>query len=47
MFELTKGIPRQINRVCDLSLLAGMGEQKNVIDAGTVDAAVRELEVAI
>ncbi len=47
MFELTQGIPRQINRVCDLSLLAGMGEQKEVIDAGTVDAAVRELEVAI
>lgn len=47
MFELTKGIPRQINRVCDLSLLAGMGEQKEVIDATTVDSAVRELEVAI
>ncbi|MDA1014783.1 MAG: AAA family ATPase [Planctomycetota bacterium] len=47
VFELTKGIPRQINRVCDLSLLAGMGEQKQTIDASVVDSAVHELEAAI
>ncbi|MEX1096829.1 MAG: AAA family ATPase [Planctomycetales bacterium] len=44
LYERTDGIPRRIRRLCDLSLLAGMSEPLDVIDAGVVHAAADELQ---
>jgi general secretion pathway protein A len=41
--ELTGGVPRQINRVCDLALLAAATEEMNVVSAAVVDSVFREL----
>ncbi|MEX0716343.1 MAG: AAA family ATPase [Planctomycetaceae bacterium] len=41
--ERTDGIPRRIRRLCDLSLLAGMSESLDAIDAEVVYAAADEL----
>lgn len=43
LFEETHGVPREINRLCELSLLAGMAEQAGSIDATLVTAAAEEL----
>lgn len=44
VFEHARGVPRNINRLCDLSLLAGMGQSLETIDALTVHAAAEELQ---
>lgn len=44
VFECSRGIPRNVNRVCDLSLLAAMGQPVDTIDAATVHAASEELQ---
>lgn len=43
LFEETHGVPREINRLCELSLLAGMAEQAGTIDGTFVAAAAEEL----
>jgi general secretion pathway protein A len=43
LFDETRGVPRDLNRLCDLSLLAGMADQATHIDATIVAAAAEEL----
>lgn len=47
LFELTHGIARQINRLCDLALLVGFADEQRSITANHFEAVSRELlEVA-
>ncbi|MEN6452088.1 MAG: AAA family ATPase [Thermoguttaceae bacterium] len=41
--ELTHGIARQINRLCDLALLIGYAEEQQTLGAGHFEAVCREL----
>jgi general secretion pathway protein A len=41
----TRGVPRELNRLCDLVLLAGMADNAMTIDYLTVAAAADELQV--
>jgi general secretion pathway protein A len=41
--ELTHGIARQINRLCDLALLIGYAEEQKTLGAGHFEAVCREL----
>jgi len=43
LHDLCDGIPRRINQLANLSLLAGAGQRAERIDAETVDAAFHEL----
>jgi general secretion pathway protein A len=43
IFELTHGIPRRINRLCDLALLVGYGEELKTIDATHIESIHQEL----
>jgi general secretion pathway protein A len=43
VYERSGGIPRRINRICDLSLLVGYSQGTRVIDAGTVDEAIKTM----
>jgi len=42
--QFSKGIPRRINNLCVVSLLAGFAEQKLLIDVATVKQALAEVE---
>lgn len=42
-YHLTLGIPRKINRLCDLALLVGYAEQHHGIDADSLQAVSDEL----
>lgn len=42
--QLSEGIPRRINRLCDLALLVGYAEEQSRITAGHIEAIVEELE---
>jgi general secretion pathway protein A len=41
--ELTHGIARQINRLCDLALLVGFAEEQKTLDASHFESVCREL----
>jgi type II secretory pathway predicted ATPase ExeA len=41
--ELTGGIPRRINRLCDLALLVGYAEEQQMLSAGHFESVCREL----
>jgi type II secretory pathway predicted ATPase ExeA len=41
--ELTRGVARRINRLCDLTLLVGYAEQQPTISAAQVEAVSQEL----
>ena len=41
--ELTGGVPRQINRVCDLGLLAAATEELTAVSDGVVESVYKEL----
>jgi general secretion pathway protein A len=43
LHQLAAGIPRRINRLCDLSLLIGFAEQREVISAEQIEAVSGEL----
>ena len=43
LHELTHGIPRRINRLCDLALLIGFAEEQSTLSAGHFEAVCREL----
>lgn len=43
LHELSGGIPRRVNQLADLALLAGAGQQLEHIDAATVEAVYAEL----
>ena len=42
--EITRGIPGEVVRVCDLSLLAAMSDGRCEVDAEIVEAAIAELD---
>lgn len=42
--EMTRGIPGEVIRICDLSLLAAMHEERPIIDADVVSAAAVEAD---
>jgi len=43
IFELTQGIPRRINRLCDLALLVGYGEELRTLNRGHIESIHAEL----
>jgi type II secretory pathway predicted ATPase ExeA len=43
LHELTHGVPRRINRLCDLALLIGYAEEQDVITSGQLEAVSQEL----
>ena len=43
LFELSGGIPRQINRLCDLALLVGYAEEQMRINGPQIEAVCNEL----
>lgn len=43
LHELTRGVPRQVNQLAELALLAGAGQELATIDADTVEQSCREL----
>lgn len=43
VYELTHGIPRRINRLCDLALLVGYGEELKSINASHIESIHQEL----
>jgi len=47
LFEETHGVPRHLNRLCDLALLAGMADHATRIDESIVAAAAEELHVRL
>ncbi|OGX41014.1 MAG: hypothetical protein A3C53_06620 [Omnitrophica WOR_2 bacterium RIFCSPHIGHO2_02_FULL_68_15] len=46
IYESTGGVPRRINRLCDICLLAGMGAQVRALDAALVADEVKTLRPA-
>jgi general secretion pathway protein A len=43
LHHVAHGVPRQINRLCDLALLIGYAEEQSQIDAGAIEAVANEL----
>jgi type II secretory pathway predicted ATPase ExeA len=43
IFEHTKGLPRCINLICNTALMAGMLDQKQIMDESTVRKAIAEM----
>ena len=44
IFDYTKGVPRQINRLCITALLVGMADQRQVLEESVIRKAVTDLE---
>ncbi len=44
IFDYTKGLPRRINQVCTLALMAGFIEQKTLIDETTIRKAIADID---
>jgi type II secretory pathway predicted ATPase ExeA len=42
--QLSEGVPRRINRLCDLALLVGFAEEQSKIKADHIEAIAEELE---
>jgi general secretion pathway protein A len=47
LFARTSGVPRRINRVCDLALLVGFAERLTQITADEIDGVADELTVGL
>jgi type II secretory pathway predicted ATPase ExeA len=47
LFELTRGVPRQINRLGDLALLVGYAEEQSTLNAAHFEAVCRELVAVV
>lgn len=47
LFAETRGVPREVNRLCDVALLAGMAEEATRISESIVAAAAEELHFKI
>jgi len=43
LHELTHGVARQINRLCDLALLIGFAEERETLSAANLESVSREL----
>ncbi len=46
IYDYTKGVPRQINRLCTTALLVGMADSRQVLEESVIRKAVAELEQA-
>jgi general secretion pathway protein A len=46
LFLLTRGVPRRINRLCDLALLVGFAEEQPTISSEHIEAVAKELALA-
>ena len=46
IYDYTKGIPRQINRLCTTALLVGVTDQKQILEESSIRKAIAELEQA-
>ena len=46
IFEYTRGIPRQINRLCTTALIAGCIDQKQILEDSTIRKAIAEIDQA-
>lgn len=44
IYESAKGVPRLINRLCDMTLVAGMADEKQILEDSTVRKALAELD---
>jgi len=44
IYEYTKGLPRRINQVCTTALMAGLLDQKQLLDEATLRKAIAELD---
>jgi type II secretory pathway predicted ATPase ExeA len=44
IYEYTKGLPRRINQVCTTALMAGLLDQKQLLDETTIRKAIAELD---
>jgi general secretion pathway protein A len=47
LYELSGGIPRRINRLCDLALLVGFADESKEISAEQVEAVAEELTAVV
>jgi type II secretory pathway predicted ATPase ExeA len=47
LHALTHGVARQINRLCDLSLLIGFAEERQTIDAAALEAVCQEVVAVV
>ena len=47
LFELSGGVPRRINRICDLSLLVGFADESSSVSAEQVEAVSEELTAVV
>jgi type II secretory pathway predicted ATPase ExeA len=45
LFRLTHGVPRDVVRLCELSVLSALQEDRPSISADVVEAAMRELSL--
>jgi general secretion pathway protein A len=43
VYEYTRGLPREINSVCDPSLLVGFNKKREFIDSGIIKSVIDEL----
>lgn len=46
LFRLTRGVPRRINRLCDLALLIAFADEQPTVDPAHIEAVAQELAVA-
>ena len=47
LFELTGGVPRKINRLCDMGLLVGYAEGLSAVAADDLEAVAEELTAVV
>lgn len=47
LFQLSGGVPRRINRLCDLALLVGYADQLPILTAQEIEAVGEELNVGL
>ena len=45
--QLSQGIPRRINRLCDLALMVGFAEERSIIEAAVIDSVHADLAAPI
>ncbi len=46
LFRLTRGVPRRINRLCDLALLIAFADEQATVGPAHIEAVAQELAVA-
>jgi general secretion pathway protein A len=44
IYNNSRGIPREINNICDLSLLIGLSKKGSIVDEGIIDEVIRDIK---